>query len=57
MSLSMVCLAIFLILTALVDFSLITISPVVLGVFAIIAGILFFLEGVGIWSYNVGPHR
>lgn len=57
MALSTLSLAVFLILTALNDFAWVTISPIVLGIFAFIAGVLLFLESTGVWTYNVGPRR
>lgn len=57
MSLAQLSLAIFLILFAINAFGWAVITPVILGLFAIIAGMLILLDGSGFVTYRLPVSR
>lgn len=54
MSLAQLILAVYLILVGIVHLKWVVISPTVLGIFALVSGILLLLEGTATFSYKVG---
>lgn len=53
MSIGMLLLAVWLLMMGLVQTGLIAIPGVVLGIFALVAGVLLILEGVSVVSYRI----